>query len=194
MNKLYGFYEECIQKYGPALYKNIQSVFDALPLATIINKSIFVVHGGLCSDESITLQHIQKLNRFREPMAVGPVHDLLWSDPMDDQGFKSSERCDNGQTKFFGSDITQKFLDENKLKYLVRSHQVQNEGFSFSQNDKCITVFSAPNYLGTVGNAGAFFKIFFEPTGEIKDQEICKFDSVQVWPNQTSNDESPSTQ
>lgn len=181
MNRLYGFLEEVNQKYGPALYKHIESVFDSLPLAHIINHSIFVVHGGLCNDQSLTLSDIQKINRFREPLATGPVHDLLWSDPMDGEGFLASERCDNGQTKFFGSDVTAKFLESNNLKLLIRSHQVQEEGFSITQNGKCMTIFSAPNYIGQVGNKGAIVKLFFEENGELKDSEIVKFDSVQKW-------------
>ncbi|KAL0173603.1 hypothetical protein M9458_029571, partial [Cirrhinus mrigala] len=39
----------------------------------------------------------------------------------------------------FGPDVTERFLEQNKLQYIVRSHEVTHSG-------KCITVFSAPNY------------------------------------------------
>ncbi|OHT03174.1 protein phsophatase-2A [Tritrichomonas foetus] len=186
MNKLYGFQDECVEKYGIALYKHIESVFEALPLGYIINKQLFVVHGGLFQDQTITIPALQKLNRFQETPMNGPMHDILWSDPMDTEGFESSGRCDNGQTKNFGTDVTEKFLRENGLRLLIRSHQVQNDGFSITQNGKCITVFSAPNYMGKVGNLGALLKISFDESGQMGDVEFVKFDSVQPF-GSTSN-------
>lgn len=46
----------------------------------------------------------------------------------------------------FGPDITFKFLLNNKLDYLIRSHEVKDSGYEEAHDGKCITVFSAPNY------------------------------------------------
>ena len=46
----------------------------------------------------------------------------------------------------FGPDVTERFLDQNKLDYIVRSHEVKGEGYEITHSGKCITVFSAPNY------------------------------------------------
>lgn len=46
----------------------------------------------------------------------------------------------------FGPDVTKKFLQKNKLDYIVRSHEVKQEGYEVIHDGKCITVFSAPNY------------------------------------------------
>lgn len=42
---------------------------------------VFIVHGGLATDDNATLEDIQKLHRFREPPDSGLMSDLLWSDP-----------------------------------------------------------------------------------------------------------------
>ena len=46
----------------------------------------------------------------------------------------------------FGPDVTERFLEKNKLDYIVRSHEVKAEGYEVTHSGKCITVFSAPNY------------------------------------------------
>lgn len=74
---------------------------------------------------------------------TGIMCELLWSDPQPQNGRAPSKR---GVGVQFGPDITKKFLEKNKLEYIVRSHEVKNEGYESMHNDKCITVFSAPNY------------------------------------------------
>ncbi|MEQ2199964.1 hypothetical protein XENOCAPTIV_018370, partial [Xenoophorus captivus] len=73
----------------------------------------------------------------------GPMCDLLWSDPQPQNGRSISKR---GVSCQFGPDVTQRFLEQNKLDYIVRSHEVKAEGYEVTHSGKCITVFSAPNY------------------------------------------------
>ena len=183
MNQYYGFTEECVEKYGAEFYKYFLSVFYTLPFAHIINHSIFVVHGGLCRNQSLTISDIQKLDRFGDPNPTTTLYDLLWSDPFNGSGITSSDRAHNGDaiTIFFGTDVTEKFLKTYNLKLLVRSHEVQEAGYSVVQNGKCMTVFSAPNYMGKVGNKGAIVKFRFEENGDIKSNKVIQFDSVQPW-------------
>jgi hypothetical protein len=44
-----------------------------------------------------------------------------------------------------------RWLEENNLKLLVRSHEMKDEGYEVTHNGKCITIFSAPNYCDQVG-------------------------------------------
>lgn len=46
----------------------------------------------------------------------------------------------------FGPDVTQAFLEENQLDYIIRSHEVKAEGYEVAHSGRCVTVFSAPNY------------------------------------------------
>ena len=48
INKLYGFYDECQRKYSTDnVWKWFTEVFQCLPIAAVINSSIFCLHGGL---------------------------------------------------------------------------------------------------------------------------------------------------
>jgi len=54
--------------------------------------------------------------------------ELLWSDPCDLNGRHPSKR---GVGVMFGPDIAAKFLDDNQLTMLVRSHEVKPEGYEY---------------------------------------------------------------
>lgn len=66
------------------------------------------------------------MDRKLEIPQTGPMCDLLWSDPAEQQGFAPSSR---GAGFFFGEDITQKFLQMNDIEQIVRAHQLVQEGF-----------------------------------------------------------------
>lgn len=74
---------------------------------------------------------------------TGLMTELLWSDPMDEEGRAPSKRMTGLQ---FGPDVTKQFLDFNNLDLLIRSHEVRDGGYSIAHNGLCVTVFSAPNY------------------------------------------------
>ena len=47
MNQLYGFYEECINRYSPSLYFHFNECFMCLPLCALVGGRILCMHGGL---------------------------------------------------------------------------------------------------------------------------------------------------
>ena len=81
----YGFYDECLRKYGSAtVWTRLTDLFDYLPIAAVIDQSVFAVHGGL-SPHLPELAHIELIDRVREiPQDGGPLADLMWSDPADE--------------------------------------------------------------------------------------------------------------
>ncbi|CAH9091111.1 unnamed protein product [Cuscuta epithymum] len=155
MNKIYGFESEVRSKLSEAFVGLFADVFCCLPLAHVINGKIFVVHGGLFSVDGVKLSDIKAIDRFCEPPEQGLMCEMLWSDPRPQFGRGPSKR---GVGLSFGGDVTKRFLAENNLDLIVRSHEVKDEGYEIAHNGKLITVFSAPNYCDQLGNKGAFIR------------------------------------
>lgn len=155
MNKIYGFDGEVKAKYNGQMLDVFREVFNWLPLAFVLKKQVLVLHGGLFSQDGVTLDDLRKVQRNREPPDAGLMCECLWSDPAPEQGRQDSKR---GVGLQFGPDITKKFLDDNNLKLVVRSHEVKEEGYEVAHNGLLVTVFSAPNYCDQMGNKGAFVR------------------------------------
>jgi len=152
MNKIYGFEGEVKNKYPGVPFDLFSEVFDCLPLAFIIDDRVFVVHGGLFSEDHVKIEDLQRLDRKQEPPSSGLMSDMLWADPQVSNGRGPSKR---GVGQSFGPDITNQFLAENNLEFIIRSHEVKQKGYQEEQSGKLITLFSAPNYCDQVGNMGA---------------------------------------
>lgn len=163
MNAMYGFERECTTKYNKTVYDAFAELFNAMQIGHILNKQVLIVHGGL-SDRNMSIQKVNNENRFQQPSEDSVINDILWSDPMDSPGIAPSPR---GVTHQFGPDVTQNVLQLNSLSHLIRSHQVQENGYLLQHNRKCITVFSAPNYIGSMYNKGAICNFTFGTKGEI---------------------------
>jgi hypothetical protein len=56
----------------------------------------------------------------------------------------------------FGPDVTRRFCEINRLRMIVRSHEVPRSmsGVAVQHDGRLITVFSASNYCGRIGNTG----------------------------------------
>jgi len=163
MNKVYGFEGEVKAKYSQFIYELFTALFCTQPLGTLINKKIIVVHGGLFSKDGVTLDDIRNVDRFREPPDEGIMCDIMWADPQPQPGRSPSKR---GVGLSFGPDITKRFLEQNNLEYIVRSHECKDGGYEVAHDGRCITVFSAPNYCDQVGNKGSIviFKDDLKPS------------------------------
>lgn len=155
MNKIYGFEGEVRSKLSETFVELFAEVFCCLPLAHVLNKKVLVVHGGLFSVDGVKLSDIRAIDRFCEPPEEGLMCELLWSDPQPLPGRGPSKR---GVGLSFGADVTKRFLQDNNLDLVVRSHEVKDEGYEIEHDGKLITVFSAPNYCDQMGNKGAFIR------------------------------------
>jgi hypothetical protein len=58
LNEKYGFAYEARKKYDKDLFEMIAQTFWCLPLCTVVDKKILVLHGGLFYRDGIRLDHI----------------------------------------------------------------------------------------------------------------------------------------
>lgn len=174
VNIRYGFIKEIMFKYTRHATKIIQvteDVFSWLPLATIIDNKVFVVHGGVADQTDLTkiakMDRHQLITILQPPLVEGKmtcskddwnqVTDILWSDPRPQPGcYTNSVR---GGGSFFGPDVTEAFLQRHHLERIIRSHECKPNGFEFTHDDRVLTVFSASNYYAMGTNRAAYVKL-----------------------------------
>jgi len=166
ITQVYGFYDECKQKYGNATaWKFCTEVFDCLTLAAIIDGRVLCVHGGLSPDVR-TLDQIRTISRDQEIPHEGAFCDLMWSDPEEIETWAVSPR---GAGWLFGYKVTNEFVHLNKLDLVCRAHQLVQEGYKFMFDDKnLVTVWSAPNYCYRCGNVASIMVFDNELNYEFK--------------------------
>ncbi|KAG6395087.1 hypothetical protein SASPL_145679 [Salvia splendens] len=183
ITQVYGFYDECLRKYGNAnVWKIFTDLFDYFPLTALffgaffvvvlfdisdckiafvinpgepVESEIFCLHGGL-SPSVETLDNIRNFDRVQEVPHEGPMCDLLWSDPDDRCGWGISPR---GAGYTFGQDISEQFNHSNNLKLIARAHQLVMEGYNWAHEQKVVTIFSAPNYCYRCGNMASILEV-----------------------------------
>lgn len=171
----YGFYQECVRKYGNAnVWHHFTSMFDFLTLTAVIDDKIFCVHGGL-SPSIHSIDQIKIIDRFREIPHEGPMADLVWSDP--DQEKDEFSISPRGAGYTFGAAVVKKFLEVNNMDHILRAHQLCNEGYQVLYDDRLSTVWSAPNYCYRCANMASILEVdeqgnrFFNVFGAAPENE-----------------------
>ena len=88
-----------------------------------------VLHGGLCRTGTATIEQMKAIDRRRPvPVSTNDPKDVLffdtmWADPQASEGFGSSAARGAGCVTF-GPDVTRRFCEINRLRMIVRSHEV----------------------------------------------------------------------
>jgi serine/threonine-protein phosphatase PP1 catalytic subunit len=158
MTELFGFRDECAQKYTIQIWPLFLKVFDTLPIAAVVGGRFFCVHGGL-SPELLTLDDVRAIERPTPVPEDGLMADLLWSDPSRDTAdWGPNER---GSTICWGWCKAAEFLERTGLQCIVRAHQMAQRGFDypFEPDRRVITIFTASHYAGEFDNRAAFLTI-----------------------------------
>jgi len=182
ITQVYGFYDECMLKYGsPVAWKYCTQVFDLLGISAIIEGKIFCVHGGL-SPQAQTLDQIRTIVRDMEVPHEGPLCDLMWSEPEEIEGWELSPR---GGGWLFGSRPTKEFIELNNLELIARAHQLVSEGYSYKFNEQLVTVWSAPNYCYRCGNVASILALDSELKRDFKIFDAVPDDKRVIPPRQT---------
>ena len=80
---------------------------------------------GSCSAAASRLIQVQHVPaRSTRAIHPGPMCEMLWSDPQDMPGRQFNKRGVGCQ---FGPDVTARFLQDNNLKLLIRSHEARHQ-------------------------------------------------------------------
>lgn len=138
---------EVIRHYGKengklVYYKKILRLFRLLSLAILIEGCLFMVHGGLPTEDIIpdfkesiaTAQENHISNRIME--------EILWNDPREYiQDQKNWEYSTRGIGKHFGINISKLWLGISRTKVIVRGHE-PCQGFRIDHDASVITLFS----------------------------------------------------
>uniref|UniRef100_A0A8B9M0W9 Serine/threonine-protein phosphatase n=1 Tax=Astyanax mexicanus TaxID=7994 RepID=A0A8B9M0W9_ASTMX len=189
VNLRYGFTKEVLGKYrvhGKKILKLLQKIFSWLPLATVIDQKVLILHGGISDTtdlkliaklernrvSSLTLflqSNLRKKNKHLNHSKRTNKHinlflcsglqivDMLWSDPMSQDGCIPNEVRGGGC--YWGPDITEDVLNRHNLRLLIRSHECKQDGYEFCHNRRVLTIFSASNYYEVGSNRGAYIRL-----------------------------------
>ncbi|CAE7559605.1 ppt1 [Symbiodinium natans] len=166
-----GFQYELLEKYGatwgPYLHALFGQLFSILPVGTLVNDAVLIIHGGVGRDPENQLTRLRDLDPTLREASINPwglegdvamdsLVDALWSDPSDVPGSRANAR---GTGHIWGPDYTNRFCQSNDVKLVVRSHQVPLDQSGVyvhkAHKEQVITVFSASNYRGRKNRAGA---------------------------------------
>eukprot|EP01063_Lacrimia_lanifica_P021141 TRINITY_DN2839_c0_g3_i1.p1 TRINITY_DN2839_c0_g3~~TRINITY_DN2839_c0_g3_i1.p1 ORF type:complete len:1028 (+),score=384.89 TRINITY_DN2839_c0_g3_i1:135-3218(+) len=169
----YGCRAEVTTKYSEYIYKLCCDVFNAMPLATVCNGQILIVHGGLPRDPGATIHDFNMIDRFQE-IPVSPktapeqmFMDLMWSDPDPDPYESSMKEWEPNYIRDAGCKwrlpLTQKFCARNNITLVLRSHHPPHAGYERLHEGMVTTLFSASNYTGVDSNHGAVAILTLSP-------------------------------
>lgn len=168
INRIYGLHEEMRELNVSDVYLHINDLFVLLPICARVKgtdtKTLWFCHGGigpmqLEAEEPIECiivsGHMGIEGELAQNMYTDVQNSIMWSDPRDyEEGgdFVPSER---GAGYSFNTAATKKFLKKVDATHMIRAHQTIADGAEWKQDGKLLTVFSASNYCGRLGNKGA---------------------------------------
>ncbi|VDN99416.1 unnamed protein product [Rodentolepis nana] len=187
----YGFELEVRRKFNdPTCFFDTIDVFNVMPISALIDGRIFCVHGGL-SEEFIKRDFdcihgaYMPIPRPTSVSEFSFVRDLLWADPVpDDKGTADTLFIPNpsrGKSMVaFGKAATECFFSKFGLKRILRGHEFCPTGIKYDHMNKCITVFSAPNYHNT--KTPAAYILTSSPDGN-----DIKFEIMTISPSQSQS-------
>ena len=188
ISKLYGLADECKEKLKEdinqpnSIFQQLCNLFEYLPLAAVVNNQIFCVHSGI-GKSGLYLNEIQRLKFPIKIKSCEIAKDLLWNTPNinndnNNQIFNKNLPQEYKPEKF-DNNILDNFLKNNKLKMIIRSHDVCQKGISNCFGDRVLTIFSSTNYCGVYQNAGAL--IFIKKSYEIQPKILTCEENIAVW-------------
>ena len=171
---MYGLAEECENRLKEnfrsenSVFLKLNSLFDLLPFAALIDNKILCIHGGIGS----SVNKLSEISSIRRPVQIVQdvstpeqqlILDLVWSEYSDSvNDLAINDERDINKSGFivkYGRDRLNRFMMENNVALLVTSHMWIAEGVKKFANDKIVVVYSATNYCDKAMNLGGLLNI-----------------------------------
>eukprot|EP00667_Euglena_gracilis_P005049 EG_transcript_5075 len=183
---------------GNTAWEAINEAFSLLPLAAVIDHGVFCVHGGIPRygggpDRRLQVLLDPTFPRFysidqdeSDPPELKffkrVANELMWNDPsdtelgLDQHGFGPSPRGIN--ISCFGLRAIQTFLANHQLQFIIRAHEMKQEGLRVCKSAQVITVFTSSNYCGAENGSAAVYVAegklrFISHMGAAQDDEFA---------------------
>nr|KAF6360516.1 protein phosphatase with EF-hand domain 1 [Myotis myotis] len=151
MNMRYGFTKEVLSKYkihGKKILQVLEEVFAWLPLGTIIDDEILIMHGGISESTDLNLLHHIERNKMKSVL-MPPV-------PVDkDSGTETKK-------------------NKGHVPRGVKLSGSPSDYLTKHEWEQVITVFSASNYYEEGSNRGAYIKVGFCTTLRFFQYQVTK--------------------
>ncbi|KIH59606.1 hypothetical protein ANCDUO_10155 [Ancylostoma duodenale] len=131
-----------------------------MPLCAVVSNRLLCMHGGISPDIH-NWDSLHNLQKPKTPRACddGIAVDLMWSDPSVDSCTGFQFNATRATSYIFGGDTIANICQLLDIALVVRAHEVVKGGHQFMFDRKLVTIFSAPNYCGTDGNAASVMKV-----------------------------------
>ena len=117
------------------VYEKISKFFQLLTVIVIIEKKLFLVHGGLPADVIGNYDNMESLLDYQKHHTL---EDFLWNDPRSIETWEISRRKFG---KHFGKSITKRWLSASNTCVVIRGHEPCH-GFKIDHDGMILTIFS----------------------------------------------------
>ncbi|MCX8192184.1 MAG: serine/threonine protein phosphatase, partial [Nitrososphaerales archaeon] len=118
---------------GREVYNALMDFFQYLPASGVDLRGVFYVHGGI----PIKAPSLIEISKASENLSL--MEELLWNDPV--EHIDEWEPSFRGAGFHFGKKVTESFLKNNRLSFIVSGHR-PCEGFMLNHGGKVLTIFS----------------------------------------------------
>lgn len=158
-NLNYGFFDLVSSRYSLRLYRKYSELFAQMPYAATLGSNVLCIHGGL-PEGLKDLNQLASLPKGEVDPVSPLVMQLLWNDPKEGiSGFEKSFRGEG--IRYFGRDVFDVFMEENRLGLMLRAHEAYSEGYAYLFAGRLLGLFSC-RYYGVTPRAA----VLDEATGK----------------------------
>ncbi|XP_064355468.1 serine/threonine-protein phosphatase with EF-hands 1 isoform X3 [Dromaius novaehollandiae] len=186
MNVRYGFTREVLRKYkvhGKIILCLLEDVFSWLPLATVVDSKVLILHGGISDTTDLDFLNLIERNKLRSlmrpPKSVTDIkdqikekvpsttpnkysaHQNISGKRRDISSSRSSPRRES--TSYAIAEEYQRLVKDGMSSGLLSATSVSDPDWSTEPTQKewqqVITIFSASNYYEAGSNRGAYIKL-----------------------------------